>query len=67
MRIMDFGTQIATQGRISDYGSCNHFYDEVMYCKDWSEMFEKYKQTYNEMCTEFRKHAPKKNDGSERE
>jgi len=59
MRIIDFGAQIATQGRIVDYGSCNWFYNEVMYCKDWSEMFEKYKKRYNEMCTEFRKHAPK--------
>lgn len=59
MRIIDFGIQIATKGRIEDYGSCNWFYDEVMYCKDWSEMFEKYKKRYNEMCTEFRKHAPK--------
>ena len=59
MRIIDFGTQIATKGRIEDYGSCNWFYDEVMFCKDWTEMFEKYKKRYNEMCTEFRKHAPK--------
>jgi len=59
IRIIDFGIQIAKNGWITDYGSCNHFYDEVMYCNDWSELFEKYKKQYNEICTEFRKVAPK--------
>lgn len=60
IRLIDFGIQIATHGKIINYGSCNHFYDEVMYCNDWSELFEKYKKQYNEICTEFRKVAPKK-------
>ena len=59
LRLLDFGTQIANYKRIIDYASCNYFYDEVMYCKEWVEMFEKYKKTYNSMCTEFKKVAPK--------
>ena len=59
IRIIDFGIQIATHGKIVDYGSCNYFYDEVMYCNDWSELFEKYKKQYNEICTQFRLVAPK--------
>jgi len=59
IRIIDFGIQIATNGFISNYGSCNDFYDEIMYCNDWSELFEKYKKRYNAILTEFRKHAKK--------
>ena len=59
IRLMDFGRQIAEHGSIVDYGSCNHIYDEVMYWKDWTEMYDKYKKMYNEYCTEFRKLAPK--------
>lgn len=59
LRLLDFGTQIAKYKKIVDYGSCNNFYDEVMYCKDWTEMFEKYKKTYNARCTEFKIVAPK--------
>ncbi len=59
LRLLDFGTQIARDGRINDYGSCNGFYDEVMYCNDWNEMFEKYKKLYNKKSSEFKKFAPK--------
>lgn len=59
MRIIDFATQIAKHGKIIDYGSCNHFYDDVMYASDWPELFERYKPKYNAMLTEFRKLAPK--------
>lgn len=59
LRILDFGLQIATKGYIFDYGSCNDFYDEVMYCNDWSELYEKYKKLYNNKASEFKKHAPK--------
>ena len=58
IRIIDFGIQILEKGSI-DYGSCNWFYDEVMYCKDWTEMYDKYKLMYNAKLTEFRKLAPK--------
>lgn len=59
LRLVDFGTQIAIMGVIYDYASCNHFYDEVMFCSDWEEMYGKYKKLYNEMLTKFRKYAPK--------
>ncbi len=59
IRIIDFGIQIATKCSIVDYGSCNYFYDEIMFCSDWSELFEKYKLKYNTILTEFRKVAPK--------
>lgn len=62
IRLIDFGTQIAMYKRITNYGSCNHLYDEVMYCKDWTEMFDKYKKLYNTVNTEFKKWAPKNLD-----
>lgn len=59
IRLIEFAIQIATEGKIVDYSCSNHFYDEVMYCNDWSELFDKYKQKYNATLTEFRKVAPK--------
>ena len=59
IRIVDFGIQIAKDGKISDYASCNYFYNEVIRCYDWTELYEKYKQIYNNILTEFRKYAPK--------
>lgn len=59
LRIVDFGTQVARSGIIVDYETCNDFYDEVMFCNDWTEMFEKYKEKHNNLLTEFRKYAPK--------
>jgi hypothetical protein len=59
LRIIDFGKQIATEGKIYDYASCNHFFDEIMYHENWIELYEKYKPVYNEYLTEFRKIAPK--------
>lgn len=58
-RIIDYGIQIADHGRIIDYGSCNALFDEIMNCYTWEQMFDEYKQRYNELCSEFRKVAPK--------
>jgi len=59
IRIIFYGIQISTEGKITNYACCNGFYDNVMYCNDWSELYEIYKTKYNETLTEFRKHAKK--------
>lgn len=59
MRIVEFGRQIAVNGMIVDYGSCNPLFEEIMNCYTWDQMFEEYKENYNTMCTIFRIHAPK--------
>jgi predicted nucleotidyltransferase len=59
MRIIDYGRQIATYGKIINYGSCNELFQEIMNCYTWTDMFDQYKKTYNEMCSEFRVLAPK--------
>lgn len=60
IRIIDFGIQIATHGKIIDYGSCNALYNDIMSKYDsWDSLFEEYKQQYNKICSEFRVLAPK--------
>lgn len=59
-RIIDFGIQIAKNGKIENYGSCNDLFKEIIYSySNWNELFEEYKKKYNEICTEFRIVAPK--------
>jgi hypothetical protein len=58
-RIIDFGIQIATHGRIIDYNSCNYLFCEIMNCYTWDQMFDQYKERYNTLCSDFRKVAPK--------
>ena len=61
LRIFHFGIQIASFGAISDFGSANVYWDEIINEKltDWSLLHERYKPVYNEFATEFRKLAPK--------
>lgn len=59
MRIIDYGIQIANNGKIVDYGSCNDLFNEIMNTYTWGQMFENYKQKYNALCSEFRTLAPK--------
>lgn len=61
LRIINFGTQIATHGKIIDYSAANNFWDEIVNNpnNDWQYYKEKYQPIYNNMMTEFRKLAPK--------
>ena len=61
LRILNFGLQIATKGKIFDYGLANAFWTEIIEAKetDWSVLKERYQPIYNGLATEFRKHAPK--------
>jgi predicted nucleotidyltransferase len=60
-RIIDFGMQIAKDGKIYDYGRSNQLWKEIMDnpSEDWEVYRAKYKETYNAKMTEFRKLAPK--------
>ncbi len=59
LRILDYGIQIATHGKITDYGSCNELFKEIMNHYDWKSMFEHYKLHYNHISSKFREIAPK--------
>lgn len=61
LRIIDFGIQIASKGKIEDYSSCNHLWEEIYTnpADTWQPYKEQYQDFYNHQMTEFRKVAPK--------
>lgn len=58
-RIVDFGIQVASNGRIIDYSSCNYLYSEIISLYEWTDMFDTFKVRYNKLMSEFRKVAEK--------
>jgi predicted nucleotidyltransferase len=60
-RIIDFGKQIAKNGKIIDYSSMNDLWFEIYNnsSEEWKDYFELYKTKHNENLTEFRELAPK--------
>jgi predicted nucleotidyltransferase len=60
-RIIDFGLQIAKNGKIINYASCNQLWQEILNdpSENWEDYKAKYQETYNNKMTEFRKVAPK--------
>lgn len=61
IRILDFGRQIAEHGKIIDYTSCNHFWEEILALdsSDWNVYKEKYKPLLNSMRSKFVELCPK--------
>jgi len=57
LRIVIFGIQIATKGKIVDYTAANYLYNEIINSgnDDWSYYKDKYQSVFNGLCTEFRK------------
>lgn len=60
-RILEFGKQIAAQGKIISYSCYNKMYFDLVMYYDWNwwELEKIYKKKFNNLCTEFRKLAPK--------
>lgn len=60
LRILVFGTRIATSGRI-DYDEANHYWEEIAANPqyNWDFYKEKYQPIYNQLATDFKKAAPK--------
>lgn len=61
MRIIQFGTQIATNGRIVNFGSANSLYKGIVEneTNEWAWFDAQYRVPFNNINTEFRKVAPK--------
>ena len=61
LRIIDFGIQFATQGKINDFTSCNSMWNDIYtdQNEEWHYYKEKYQKLFNEQMTQFRKLAPK--------
>lgn len=60
LRILNFGIQIASKGKI-DYTAANKYWFEIRDAGEynWDYYKNKYQPVYNELATEFRKLAPK--------
>ena len=60
LRIVNFGIQIASQGKIYDYSQSNNYWFDIlsMNCYNWEALRIKYKPIYNSLCTDLRKLAP---------
>ena len=58
-RIIEFGIQIASTGKINNYASCNDLYKEIMGYYEWTDLFDTFKLRYNALMSEFRKVAEK--------
>lgn len=56
LRIIDFGIQILSCGKIDDYGNLNYLYNEIVNSEinDWHFYKEKYQPLYNSMKSRFR-------------
>ena len=61
LRILNFGIQIATFGKIKDYGAINQYWFDIRDAQqyNWDYFKQKYQPIYNQLATEFRKAAPK--------
>jgi hypothetical protein len=59
LRILDFGIQLGTIGRIDRFDISNQYWLDIRNISDWTNMKEKYKEIYNQKSTEFRKVCPK--------
>jgi predicted nucleotidyltransferase len=59
-RILDFGVQIAKEGRIVDYNSTNELYHEIMGLPaDWETIDATLRGRHNALASEFRNVCPK--------
>ena len=56
LRIVDFGIQMLEHGKIINYASMNHLYDEIVKSEEtnWEYFKTKYKPVYNALKTKFR-------------
>lgn len=60
LRIMDFGIQLATTGRIENFSSANHYLKEIYEIgPNWELLNQKFKPIYNKLHSEFKKVAIK--------
>ena len=60
LRILDFGIQMASHGRISDYGSSNELFAEIMDGpRDWPSLKQIWQPRYNAKASAFRLLTPK--------
>ena len=62
LRILKFGTMIATNGKIDDFSCMNQYWEDIYTDPtiNWEDYKKKWQPIYNQFATEFRLVAPKK-------
>lgn len=67
-RMVDFAIQIAQHGQIFDFKHANHYWKQIKTIgADWQKLNHIMKPQYNQLMTEFRKHAPKEYQNGSRD
>lgn len=66
LRIFDFGIQIATNGKITDYGSMNSVMPDIMQLNSWEEIDAGFRKFHNETASKFKAVAPKEETAQQR-
>lgn len=59
LRIIMYGIQLATVGKIENIVCANGIYQSIMQCGEWADIDMQFRQTFNSLSSEFRKVAPK--------
>lgn len=61
LRILMYGIQIATNGKVTNFKEANEFYNEIMNIKtdNWDEIQDKYQPIYNSLKSKFKIVCPK--------
>lgn len=67
LRVLDFGIQIATYGKIIDYSRANSYYNEIFEMEDdWDLLHAKFKRIHNIMKSTFKLLAPLESESNEK-
>ena len=59
LRILDFGIQLAREGRITNYTESNLLLKPILECDSWDEIDKNFKSIYNSKSSAFKILAPK--------
>lgn len=59
IRILQFGQQVATQGKITNYAESNLLLPEILKCEDWTTLDNSFRNIYNGESSKFKLVAPK--------
>lgn len=59
LRMLDFGIQIAQNGKIINYSSLNYLYNEIISVDSWESLDKNFREEYKKLSTQFKLSAPK--------
>ena len=59
LRMLDFGIQLATLGKITNYSESNLLLNSILECKSWNDIDKNFRIIYNSKSSNFKLVAPK--------